>query len=100
MGNSNADVKSFGDIIDNDSDPSKIPMIIGISREVIKSEKIIKVIDYIKKIIKSIAVIMFILNMIMNNNLYLKIDVSAMYLLLFNLFTSVLMMITVVFHKK
>ena len=100
MGNSNADVKSFGDIIDNDSDPSKIPMIIGISREVIKSEKIIKVIDYIKMIIKSIAVIMFILNMIMNNNLYLKIDVSAMYLLLFNLFTSVLMMITVVFHKK
>lgn len=77
----------------------KIPMIIGISREVIKSEKIIKVIDYIKMIIKSVAVIILILPIIMNNNLYLKIDVSAMYLLLFNLFTSVLMMITVVFHK-
>lgn len=100
MGNSNEDVKSFGDIIDNDSDPAKIPMIIGISREVIKSEKIIKVIDYIKMIIKSVAVIILILPIIMNNNLYLKIDVSAMYLLLFNLFTSVLMMITVVFHKK
>ena len=62
------------------------------------SKKVAK--TYIKMIIKSVAAIILILPIIMNNNLYLKIDVSAMYLLLFNLFTSVLMMITVVFHKK
>lgn len=100
MGNSNDDVKNFGDIIDNDSDPAKIPMIIGISREVIKSEKVIKIIDFIKMIVKTIAVAVFILPMVLNHYLYLKIDLTVMYLLSFNLITSVLMMITVVFHKK
>lgn len=100
MGNSNEDVKNFGDIIDNDSDPAKITMIINISREVIKSEKVIKFINIFKIVIKFLVIAVFILSNILNKELYLKIDVSVMYLILFNLIMSVLMMIAIVFHKK
>lgn len=99
MGNSSNRIKYFGDAIDNDSNPSKIQTIIKISKEILRSKKLIKFMYFLKDFVNTIILLTLIL-FILTMNKYLDIGIISGYLLSMNIIVSILIILAIIFHKK